>query len=77
MQYLNRGRYGTGEPFGAVWRDVRTNSGDGSLDRWDSKVEVHGAAGVVTCWVVVDIVRSKVRRRKVGREAMMILLNDK
>ena len=74
MQYLSRGRYGTGEPFGAGWREVRTNSGEGSLERWDSKVEVQGAAGVVRCWVVVDMVRRRERRRRIGREAMMALL---
>ena len=74
MQYLSRGKYGTGEPFGAGWREVRTNSGEGSLERWDSKVGVQGAAGVVRCWVVVDIVRRRVRRRRTGGEAMMSLL---
>ena len=37
-------------------------------------MEVQGAAGVVRCWVVVDMVRSRVRRRRVGREAMVNLL---
>lgn len=74
MQYLSRGKYGTGEPFGAGWREVRTNSGEGSLERWDSKVEVQGAAGVVRRWVVVDMVRRRERRRRIGREAMMSLL---
>ena len=72
MQYLSRGKYGTGEPFGAGWREARTNSGDGSLEIWDSKVEVQGAGGVVRCWVVVDMMRSSERRRKVGREAIMV-----
>lgn len=75
MQYLSRGKYGTEEPFGAGWREVRTNSGEGSLERWDSKVEVHGAAGVVSCWVVVDMLRRRERRRRTGREAMVVLLN--
>lgn len=74
MQYLSRGRYGTGESVGAGWREARTNSGEGSLERWDSKVEVQGAAGVARCWVVVDMARSRERRRRVGREAMMALL---
>ncbi len=74
MQYLSRGKYGTGDPFGAGWREVRTNSGEGSLERWDSKAEVHGAAGVVRCWVVVDMVRSRDRRRRTGREAMIVMI---
>lgn len=75
MQYLSRGKYGTGEPFGAGWSEVRTNSGEGSLERWDSKVEVQGAAGVVRCWVVADMVRRRERRRRTGRGAMMFVLN--
>lgn len=75
MQYLSRGKYGTGEPFGAGWREARTNSGEGSLERWDSKLEVQGAGGVVRCWVVVDMVRSSERRRNVGREAMMVFVS--
>lgn len=74
MQYLSRGRYGTGELVGAGWTEARTNSGEGSLERWFSKVEVQGAAGVARCWVVVDIARSRERRRMVGREAMMEFL---
>lgn len=57
--------------MGAGWREVRTNSGEGSLERWDSKVEVQGAAGVLSCWVVVDIVRRRERRRRTGKEAMV------
>ena len=76
MQYLNRGKYGTGESFCAGWREARTNSGEGSLDTWDSKVESHGAAGVFRCWVVVDMVRSTDRSLRPGREAMMAVSNN-
>ena len=75
MQYLNRGKYGTGEPLGAAWREARTNSGDGSLDKWDSKVEAQGAAGVMRCWVVVDMLRRRQERRSPGKEAMMALFS--
>lgn len=45
------------------------------MERWDSKVEVQGAAGVPRCWVVVDMVRRRERRRRTGREAMMVVLS--
>ena len=51
-----------------------TNSGEGSLERWDSKVDVQGAGGVVRRWVVVDMVRRREWRRRMGREAMMDFL---
>lgn len=71
MQYLRRGTYGTGEPFDAGWREVRTNSGEGSLETCDSKLVVHGAGGVVRCWVVVDMVWMSERRRSTGGGAIM------
>lgn len=45
---------------------MKTNSGEGSLERWDSKVSFQGAGGVVRRLVVVDMVRRRERRRRVG-----------
>lgn len=59
------------EPLGAGARDVKTNSGEGSLERWDSKALFQGAGGVVRWAVVVDMVRRRERRRRVGGEAMV------
>jgi len=72
MQYLSLGTYGTVEPFGARARDVKTNSGEGSLERCSSKADFHGAGGVVSWAVVPDIVRRKERRRRVVVEAMVV-----
>ena len=51
------------EPLGAGAREVKTNSGEGSLETWDSKEDFQGAGGVVRWVVVVDIVRRRERRR--------------
>ena len=53
---------------------MRTNSGEESLERWDSKIDSHGAGGVVSCWAVVDMLRRMERRRRRGKEAMIDLL---
>lgn len=54
---------------------MRTNSGEGSSEMWDSKVDFHGAGGVLRCWVVVDIVRRRKRRRRLIGEAMVVVLD--
>ncbi len=72
MQYLSLGTYGTVEPFGARARDVKMNSGEGSLERCSSKADFHGAGGVVSWAVVPDMVRRKERRRRVVVEAMVV-----
>lgn len=72
MQYLNLGTHGTVEPFGARARDVKTNSGEGSLERCSSKADFQGAGGVVSWAVVPDMVRRRERRRRVVVEAMIV-----
>lgn len=57
--------------MGAGAREVKTNSGEGSLERCVSKVDFQGAGGVVRWAVVEDMVRRRVRRRRLGGEAMM------
>ena len=42
---------------------------------WDSKVDFQGAGGVVRCWVVVDMVRRRERRRRLVGEAMVVVLD--
>ena len=54
---------------------MRTNSGEGSLEMWDSKVDFQGAGGVVRCWVVADMVRRRERRRRLVGEAMVVVLD--
>ena len=52
-----------GEDVGAGWRVERTNSGEGSLEMWDSKADFQGAGGVVRWVVVVDMVWRRRWRR--------------
>jgi hypothetical protein len=73
MQYLARGRYGTGESFdSAGWSEVKINSGESILERWETKSGRHGAtpmlAGVLED---VDIVRAIRKRRVLAEEAIV------
>lgn len=45
---------------------AKMNSGEGMEETWDSNVERQGAGGEGRWWVVVDIVRTRERRRRVG-----------
>lgn len=65
-----------GEPCGAGCRLVRTNSGEGSRERWVRKSGFQGAVvvpGLVgeECVVMVDMVRRRWVRRVVVGEAML------
>jgi len=59
------------EPLGAGARDVKTNSGEGSLERCDSKALFQGAGGVVRWVVVPDMVWRKKRSLGVAGEPMV------
>lgn len=56
---------------------MKTNSGEGSLEMWDSKDDFQGAGGVVRWAVVVDMVRRRERRREVCGEAMVVAVGGK
>jgi hypothetical protein len=80
MQYRALGTYGTGDPFGAAWSEVNTNSGEGILARCETNRARQGAAptldGVVA---VVDMFAVRVRasrcRRDWALEAIVRVVN--
>lgn len=53
----------------AGWRDEKTNSGDGILERWSWNADFHGVGGTVRWFVVVDMVERRERRR--GRSGLL------
>jgi hypothetical protein len=73
MQVRARGTYGTGESFdSAGCSEVKTNSGESILERWERKSGRHGATPMLEGVVEeVDIVRAIRRRRVLAGEAMV------
>lgn len=76
MQYRARGTYGTGESLdSAGCSDVKTNSGESILERWERKRGRHGATPTLDGVVEdVDIVRAIRRRREPAGEVMVTII---
>lgn len=54
-----------GEPGEHGCKVVKTNSGEGSTEMWDRKMDFQGAGAADRWWVVVDIWR---RRKGISRK---------
>jgi hypothetical protein len=78
MQVLARGTYGTGESLdSAGWRDVKTNSGESILERWEQKSGRHGATPALDgVFEDIDIVRAIRTRRAPAEEAIVSISID-